>query len=217
MARVRVWFIAVWGLAAAACGFSPGITGSGNIKTETRTVSGFNAVNLAGTGRLTIAVTGTDSLEITADDNLLSYLTSDVSGKELTLGTKSHTSISPSKDPVYKLTVKDLSSITLGGSGAIVARDIHTDRLKVVLGGSGDISTSGTAGDQDILIGGSGAYHAPDLKSKIATITIGGSGDADLNAAEKLNVTIAGSGSVTYTGDPTVTQQILGSGTVKKK
>jgi hypothetical protein len=217
MAKVRVWCIAVWGLAAAACGFTPGIAGSGNMKTETRTVSGFDAVNLAGTGRLTIEVTGTESLEITADDNLLPYLMSDVSGKELTLGTKSHTNISPSKDPVYKLTVKDLSSITLGGSGAIVARDIRTDRLKVVLGGSGDISAAGTADDQDIVIGGSGSYHAADLKSKTATISIGGSGDADLNATEKLNVTIAGSGSVTYTGEPTITQHILGSGTVKKK
>jgi hypothetical protein len=187
------------------------------MKTETRTVSGFDAVNLGGTGRLTIEVTGTESLEITADDNLLPYLLSDVSGKVLTLGTKSRTNINPSKDPVYKLTVKDLSSITLGGSGAIMARDIHTDRLKVLLGGSGDISTAGTADDQDIVIGGSGSYHAADLKSKTATISIGGSGDADLNVTEKLNVTIAGSGSVTYAGEPTVTQHILGSGTVKKK
>src|SRR4051794_38180612 len=45
------------------------IQGSGNKTTETRQVSGFNAVELSGVGKLIVKQTGTESLTIEGDDN----------------------------------------------------------------------------------------------------------------------------------------------------
>src|SRR5262245_51971625 len=78
----------MWALSFASCVPSLEVGGSGNAITESRNVSDFNSVRLMGSGQLTIDVTGTESLTIKADDNLLPYLTSEVNGKQLTLGTK---------------------------------------------------------------------------------------------------------------------------------
>ena len=217
MRKVQLLLVLVIAAIAARCDYSPGIPGSGKLISESRTASGFTGVSLKGTGQLVIDTNGTESLVITADDNLLPYITSEIKDDQLILGTKDNTNISPSKDVVYKLSAKNLDLIELGGSGDIAAKGINTDRLKIMLLGSGNISTAGTAERQEITLAGSGNYRAEKLKSKTATINLSGSGDADLDASEDLNVNIAGSGSVRYTGDARVTQKILGSGSVEKR
>lgn len=216
MKRIQILLMAVAGL-AAGCGMTPGIRGSGNVTTETRKVSGFKEVSLNGSGQLTLEQNGTESLTITADDNLLPYLTSEVSGNRLTLGTKEYTGISPSRDVVYKLTVKDLNEITVAGSGSADAKGIHTDQLKVVVAGSGSLSATGAADQQDIMIAGSGDYHGANVKSKGVTISIMGSGNAELDASDKLNATIMGSGDIKYSGNAIVSKNILGSGSIVKQ
>jgi hypothetical protein len=202
--------------ALAGC-HAPGVRGTGNVISEPRTVGGFTAVKLKGNGQLLIDENGTESLVITADENLLPYITTEVSGSQLIIGTKDDVNINPSKDIVYKLSAKNLNSIELGGSGTVEAKGIQTDRMKLVLGGSGTISAAGTADEQEILIAGSGGYEGGNLKGKDVSINIMGSGDALLAASQKLDATIMGSGSIKYIGDPTVTQHILGSGSVGKQ
>src|SRR5215510_2714711 len=91
------------------------INGSGKAATDTRSVSGFSSVEVSGSGELQIEQTGTESLAISADDNLLQYHTADVRGGQLTLGMKngSYGTLTP---VVYKLTVKSLNGIVLSGS-----------------------------------------------------------------------------------------------------
>jgi hypothetical protein len=197
--------------------FDPGIRGSGKVVSEQRNVSGFSEVVLKGSGNLSIEENGTESLTIEADDNLLPYLTSEVSGNRLTLGTKDNTNVAPSKEVTYKLTVKDLNNIELAGSGNINGRNLKSNRLKATIAGSGNITLDGAADESEITIAGSGNYQSPNLRSKIAKVSIMGSGDADLNASEKLDVDIGGSGSVRYSGDAAVTQRIAGSGSVQKQ
>jgi Putative auto-transporter adhesin, head GIN domain len=222
MRKVQLLVVSFVAVAATACNFDfnsgiTGIKGSGKVVSESRSVAGFTGVSLKGTGQLLIDTNGTESLEITGDDNLLPEITSEIKGGELVLGTKDNGNISPSKELIYKLSAKTLDSIELAGSGEIDAKGINTSRLKVLLGGSGNISAAGTTERQEVTIAGSGNYRGENLKTKASTVSIAGSGDADVDASEKLDVTVAGSGSVKYTGDPKVTQNILGSGSVEKR
>ena len=190
--------------------------GSGKPATESRDVSGFTAVELAGSGKLDIEQTGTESLTVTADDNLLQYLVSEVQGGKLILRTQQGVSINPTVDVVYKLTVGKLNAISLAGSGTVDARRIATDSLKTSLAGSGDFTLSGQADEHEISVAGSGSVQGADLKSKSVKINIAGSGDVVVAASEKLDVDVAGAGSVEYIGDPVVSKRVLGSGSVKK-
>ena len=195
-----------------------GIAGSGKIVTEPRTVSGFSTVSLSGSGQVLIEQTGTESLTVTTDDNLLPYIKTEVHGNTLELGTKDPmTNLNPSRDLVYKLTVKRLDGLDVSGSGEVDLKGLAQDQLKVRISGSGDVSGQGTADDLDLRISGSGSYRGPELKSKRATVGVSGSGSAVVNAGETLKANISGSGAVEYVGDPQITQNISGSGSVRRR
>jgi hypothetical protein len=193
------------------------VSGSGTLKTETRPVSNFSAIELSGSGNLVIEQTGTESLTIEAEDNILPLLTSDVSGGTLHLGEKDNTIVMESKPINYRLTVRDLRGLTVSGSGHVTASTITAGKLNVTLSGSGGIVLGGTADPQELTISGSGQYDATGLASKVVTADISGSGHAVVKTSEVLDATISGSGSLTYIGNPTVTQHISGSGSVSKQ
>jgi hypothetical protein len=191
--------------------------GSGAVRTETRTVSGFSAIQLAGNGDVQIEQSGTESLTISAEENLLPLLTSDVVNNELRLGVKEGARIDTTQPITYTVTVRELTGMEVAGSGNQTATKVKTASLRIRMAGSGAISATGTADVQDIEMAGSGVYRGSGLTSKTATVKSAGSGKADIAVSDSLDVTVIGSGSVTYTGSPQVKQSILGSGSLQKK
>jgi Putative auto-transporter adhesin, head GIN domain len=211
--RVALALLAVV-LVATACSID---RGSGNVVTETREVSGFTKVDLSGTGEVTINKTGTESLSISAEDNILPRLTTEVNDGTLTLGTKRGTAIFPTKPITYTVTVKDLTGLTVSGSGTVRIPNLETSALAIKISGSGTITANGTVNDQDLEISGSGRYEADQLTSKKVRADISGSGTASVLATDTLDVTISGSGTVSYSGNPQIMQNISGSGRLIKK
>ena len=208
MASHRAGLVPVVALLLTGCGSS----GSGRVETATRQISGVTAVQLTGAGELTIEQTGSESLTIEADADVLPKLTSDVVDGTLVLGTRG--SISSSRPIKYSLTVASLDGIEVTGSGTVRMSSVETDHLAVSISGSGDIDLAGRAESQVVKISGSGRYQAGDLESTTAEVHISGSGAAVVQVQDTLDVTVAGSGSVTYLGHPTVTQDVSGSGQV---
>jgi hypothetical protein len=200
----------------AGCGLNA-ISGSGKVTSDRRTVGGFTAVELRGTGRLVIDQNGVESLTIEADDNLLPYLISEVSGGRLVLGPDNGTNVNPSREIVYTVSARTLNGITLSGSGTVEAKGINSDSLKMAVNGSGNIRAEGKADQQEISIAGSGDYQGANLKGKAVSVNIAGSGGGVVAATDSLDVVVAGSGSIEYVGDPKVTQRVVGSGSVKKR
>jgi Putative auto-transporter adhesin, head GIN domain len=212
--RLRVAFaLMIVALVVTACSVTKG---SGKVVSQTREVSGFTKVELSGSGELTIEKTGTESLTISAEDNLLPELTSEVAGGTLTLGTKPNVTITPTKPITYSLTVKDLSGLAVSGSGSARVSNLTTNSLPTEISGSGTITASGTVNDQDVAISGSGDYQGEQLTSKTAKVQISGSGTASVLATDLLDVKISGSGTLTYSGNPQITQEISGSGKLIK-
>ncbi len=150
-------------LLLAACSVT---RGSGQLATTQREVTGFTKVELTGQGDVIIEQTGSDSLTISAEDNLLPLLTSDISGDTLVLGTKPNTTIETTKPITYSVTVKDLNGLAVSGSGTISAPKLATTALSTEISGSGTITVKGAANDQDLEISGSGRYQAEELTSK---------------------------------------------------
>jgi hypothetical protein len=198
-------------------GEGPTINGSGTLKTESRPVGKFTTVKLSGVGaRATIAQTGAESLEVTADDNLLSLFTSEVRDGTLYLSVVKGKSIA-GKQPVYKITVSDLREIDLGGSGEIEATKLDGAALSMSVSGSGSARLAGRTDDLTISVSGSGSCNAAELKAKRAKVVVSGSGDLTVNASDELDAKVSGSGSIRYIGSPKLTTNISGSGTIKQK
>ncbi|MGD2042203.1 MAG: head GIN domain-containing protein [Acidimicrobiia bacterium] len=222
-------------LIATACSDIIGERGSGDVETESREVSGFDGIELAGQGRVEVVFGDSEALVIEAEDNLLPLLTSEVRNGVLVLGTTRN--INPTVDIVYAVTAVSLGSVQISGSGDVLAPDVGGDDfeaevsgsgdifltdmevgdLATDIGGSGTIEVSGVAGAIDVTISGSGNVNAEALSADTATVAISGSGDAVVNVSDELDAEISGSGSIEYLGNPTVVSDVSGSGSIEPR
>jgi hypothetical protein len=192
------------------------VVGNGRLVTQARPVAGFDGITLSGAGRLIIEQTGREALTITAEDNILPFLTSDIRSGCLILGTVPDVSLSPTREIVYRLEVRDLYEIVVSGAGDIEAVGIDTPELHVVVSGAENIYVQGVADWQDLVISGAGHYVARDLFSLIATVTVSGSGSALVRVSDRLEATVSGSGLVEYIGSPWVDAEVSGTGAVRR-
>ncbi|WP_323100679.1 head GIN domain-containing protein [Intrasporangium sp. YIM S08009] len=204
-------------IAVAALGACSSTTGSGTPASESRPVSGFSAVELAGVGTVVVEPGTTESVTVEADDNILPMLSSDVAGDTLVLGTEPGSSISPRTPISYRVTVTDLSGLLVSGSGDITAGGAAGPALSVAISGSGTITTAGTTDRLSVDISGSGDFAGGSLTARDVDVTVSGSGSALVHASATLHASISGSGDVRYLGEPTVTKDVSGSGEVVKQ
>lgn len=189
---------------------------SSNVTSESRNVSDFDEVELQGVGNLSIEQTGSDSLTVEAEEDVLPKIRTEVENNRLIIGPKPDTTLHTTEPISYKLTVEELNALKVSGSGDVDAEDISTDKLAITISGAGEVKISGKTNSQDIDISGAGEYRAEDLESKEVKIDVGGSGSAIVNVTERLEAEVSGSGSVEYIGDPAVDQDVSGAGDVSK-
>jgi hypothetical protein len=195
---------------------SDATNGSSNVMSESRDVSSFDEVELRGLGNLSIQQADSESLTVEAEESILPKIRTEVVNNRLTIGPELNSSIQTTQPINYTLTVKDLNTLKVSGSGDIKAQDISTDELTVAVSGAGAVKISGKTDSQEIDISGSGDYRAEDLESKEAKVSVSGSGSAIVNVSGELDAKVSGSGSVEYVGDPTVNQDVSGTGEVSK-
>ena len=196
-------------------GQGPLIHGSGKMATETRRVGGFNAISVEASGKIQIEQSGTTSLTITADDNLLPLWTTEVRGGKLILALARGKSAEGTV-PTYRITVTDLRLIDISGSGDVNIPKWDGASLSIVISGTGNVRVAGKVDEFGLDNSGSGDVTAHDLTAKRAKVDISGSGNITINVTENLNVDISGSGDVVYTGTARVRQDISGSGNVRR-
>jgi Putative auto-transporter adhesin, head GIN domain len=153
-------------------------------------------VQLRSIGDLHIEQTGSESLTIEADADVLPQLTSDVSDGILKLGLAPGTTIAKSRRIIYRLTAATLDSIAVSGIGDATASNLRADRLTVEISGAGGMTLAGTVDSQAVTIRGTGDYNGENLQSATAKVTIDTAGDAVLRVRDRLDATVSGVGSV---------------------
>jgi hypothetical protein len=210
--------------------------GSGNVVTRTRDVKNFDKVNLSGTGKINFIQGEEEGLTISAEENIIDKITTNVLDNTLIIAQKYWWfNIWPTKDIVYEVKIKNLSDLELNGSAEaksdnLSGNDLNINisgsgklqlklkytNLKINISGSGEMNIAGEVDVQEIEISGSGQASNRDLNSKNTKVSISGSGKAVVNAQEKLDVRISGSGNIKYLGNPSISQNISGSGSIEK-
>jgi hypothetical protein len=195
------------------------VRGSGKVVTEPREVSGFDEVVLTGFGDVIVEVTGTESLTIEAEDNILPLLTSEVISGRLELGARQSADqqLSPTRDVVFRITATELVGTSVLGSGNVVVSGVEAPSFSVSIAGSGEVSPEGTCDSLAVDISGSGAFNGEGLVARAGTVAVSGSGTSVVNATDELEVTVSGSGLVEYLGTPTVQRTVTGSGDVRPR
>ena len=217
------------------------VTGSGKIQTDTRAVSGFQAISLKTSANLVLRQGSREGVELRADDNILPLIETRIvdgaNGPTLEIRSRDGASYSTKTTPVVTVDLIKLSSLSVSGSGDVAGDGLKSPALKIAISGagdirpnklavddlgikvtgSGDVRFNGRAAKLAVAIAGSGDVDTAGLEADDVSVNIAGSGDASVNARKTLTVSIAGSGDVVYSGDAVARTSIAGSGTVRKK
>jgi len=209
--------------------------GVGEVITKTEDLSGFDVIDLRGSGKVIITKSDKFEFSVETNGNLIPLLSHKVEDGVLEI--KTTKCISNYDKLNYYISMPELVGLELSGSGTIKCEDtFEMDDLEISMSGSGDIegkfkaenisSSISGSGDitiygrtekQDIRINGSGDFNGYKLKAEITDVKISGSGDAEVYSKDKINATIAGSGDVKYKGSPDISSSVTGSGSVIKK
>ena len=210
------------------------VTGSGNLITETRQLNGVNRVDLTIYADLEIQQGAQEAITITADDNILPVLQTNVSGGRLTIRYQPQVNARSIHQPKMVLTVKDLSGLSASSSGIINVGPITTGNFNIELtsgcniniqniqadditshiSSSGDVSIQGTANSLTLHISSSGDFEAGDLQVQEANVKLTSSGDATVWVVKTLVANLSSSGNVMYYGNPSINQHTSSSGRV---
>jgi hypothetical protein len=211
-----------------------GIEGNHNVVTETRNVSSFTELRSEGSYDVYLIQDTVFYVKVEAEENLLPYIITDISGEELVIRTKEHKNLKNHTTIKIYVHAPSVSSMTLEGSGKIDCDNISVndltihldgsgniyldqaicDKLETKISGSGQVELSGTVNETDFNISGSGDINSYGLVQDTCFADISGSGNMFVNVNKLLEVQITGSGEVHYYGNPVVNSDITGSGEV---
>lgn len=195
----------------------PQYTGSGRIASETRSLAAFKGVIVESIGNVHLRQDSVQRVEVDADDNILSRVTTRVENGSLVVGLLPGSYSNVTID--FYVTVPTIESIRIAGAGNVaVSSPLALDSLYCLISGTGSITVSGSVRREVVLVAGAGSVYSGDMISSICSATISGTGNAEVNVTDQLDALITGVGSITYSGNPPVVHQVVsGVGSVIRK
>lgn len=176
--------------------------GSGIAASEARTVGEFSRIHAEGASVIEVQVKDglARSVEISADNNLLRLIDTDVTDGVLEISPSA--SFSPLGDVQVKITSPSLAGIHLEGANRLrLVIDSKSD-LDLHIEGAGRVQASGNVGQLTVHSEGAGSIDAVELIARGVDVRIEGAGRATVNATESLKARIEGAGYVRYGGNP---------------
>ena len=213
------------------------VAGSGVAKTEKRALTPFTQVSSSGSFEVDVAAGDAPSADVTADDNVLASIITEVKDGVLKVRTKDGDNVSPKTPVVIKVTASaPLAAVEHSGSGKVAVVDVPAkalalsssgsgalswtgpaDGVTVKSSGSGSTTLTGKAAKLDATLSGSGKIDAGAFEGQDGKASLSGSGALHVNATATLDVSLSGSGRVTYAGSPKLTKKVSGSGKIVAK
>lgn len=197
------------------------------MKSETRIIGPFNAINFKDFGSLNLYQGDHESLTIEADEDLFPDLLSDVRDETLFLGFKDDwfnrigkmvSSIFTGEDRkvTYHLTCVNLKRINISGKCTLNCNALSTDKLSLKIAGLGNLSFSNLdCHSLEFDVSGRGELNTAGSAEQLI-VRISGSGDvqaADF-LSQSTHVAISGQGNVTLNVKESLSVTISGIGYV---
>jgi len=178
------------------------VKGSGNVKTEKRSIASFDSIDANYVGSIQVRSQGQDSLEISGDDNIIPLITTEV--KNGTLYIRPTKGYNPQQKLQIIISTPDLKKFVFDGVGKANLSNVNNDRLEIVVNGVGDFSASGETKEADITLSGVGSLDAKNLHTVNAKVNSTGIGNVDIYVTGQLDAKTSGVGEINYYGSPKI-------------
>jgi len=211
MKKILPLFLTASALSMAGCS-RPGVAGDGVIKAEDRSVAEYTRIEITG-GYEVQWTSGKPALNISADENLLPLIKTEVNGGTLVISARGM--LSPTKPLTLTLSSAALAGVVMNGGIKFKATQLAGADFSLTANGTADINVDGSITNLSVELNGASEFKAKNLQTHTAKLAMSGASNAEVNVSDALKVTINGTGAVTYSGNPKVDQEINGAGSIK--
>ena len=219
-------FLSLFGTLSAQFNYNGGrgdkIKGNGRITTETRTASSFTDIDVGTSIRVEITQSKSHTIEVEAEENLLPYVVTEISGKELHIHFKKGVSIKANEPIIVHVNMADLREIDAGsassvtttslfkgtdlavecGSSAQVEVEFEGNSVRADVGSAGRVELRGAVNSVDLEVSSAGVINAGELKAKNAKVEANSAGSMSVYASERLDADASSAASIRYKGNP---------------
>jgi len=233
------WILPVLALGMLAISSCRKVIGRGDVITENRSIQNFTEVSSGINAKVYVTIQPDFDVEITAEENIVNAIQTNLSANKLEIKTKTGTILRPNDDIIIRIGLPALKKMIVSGSGdAFVQNTVTGDKVGFYVSGSGSISVedvllsnelhaevsgsgdiyfeNGEATNIDLDGSGSGEVDAANVQGIDGNIHLSGSGSTRVWLSGSLEGHISGSGSIYYRGDPAIDAHVSGSGKIKK-
>lgn len=208
------------------------------IVNETREASSFTGVDMGTFGKVVLSQGEDESVTVSGSDNLVPRVETNIRNGILYIEPKEEfyvTSFTEENILTFKITAKEIDSVTISGIGSLEMErlvapslivtvsgggdarinQLSTNDLTILLSGLGNVELAGEAKQAQISLSGVGDVNSPDLKIQNADVMLPGMGSATLWVTDSLTGEVSGAGGVSYYGNPQTDVKTTGIGEFK--
>jgi len=226
MKRTPIFLIAILAVATSSCiinGWANTISGSGNVVTEERDISGFEGVHVS--SGIDVYLTEDDrfSVVVEADDNLHDVIETYVKGNLLVVGTD-NVNIRNAKSKKVHVSLPELSTLKISSAGDCdgqnmfhcrdlrldvssagdLSLELTADKVDLDISSSGDVRLAGEVGEFRASLSSAGELDAFDLVAGKVDVDVSSAGDARVHATDEISMKASSAGDIHYKGDARV-------------
>jgi hypothetical protein len=212
-------------------------TGSGKIVSEKRMVGQFTDLSASNGFEVEVKIGPVHEVTVEADDNLIKYIRTEVSGNTLKIRTEGLHSLSNAHLKVY-ITTPELKSITASAAANVKVLDLvkgagtlnfdasdaaqieaEVDAPGVNAGASsgGTLRLSGKTKNYKAEASSGGTINTKDLLAENTNISVSSGASAEVYASISLEAEASSGGNINYYGAASVKQSASSGGSINKK
>jgi hypothetical protein len=196
----------VFSYAFGYAGFLPGIgglRGSGNLVTETKTITGFTMVSAAMGFNVEITESSTFSVRVTLDDNLVDKLRVTKVGDTLSLTMDPGSYLSRTLRAVITMPTIDGIEFS-GGSQGSISGFVGLASLDLELSGGSHIDAEGSANALTVDASGGSTLDLENFPVHDADVVFSGGSSGTISLDGTLDADLSGGSRLWYVGNPTL-------------
>jgi len=191
----------VFALVAPACNtIAPTVAGSGRLVADQREVANFTRIRVSTAIKATVIVGPDVSIQVTADDNLLGSVKTDVTAGRLDI------SLSPGAKPSttveVDVTVPSLEDLDVNSAASAIATGINSSSFEAEADSAGTLTARGNADSVDVTANSAGSADVGGIPAQTATANVGSGAQATVNAQISVGGSVDSGGILHIKGQP---------------
>ena len=189
-----------------------GRAGEGPVKDETRTTAAFTKIEAGNGIGLVVTIGTTPSVVVSAQENILPIIATDVQGDTLRI----HSTQGYTTSEAVRVTVVTpaVSGISLSGGSQGTATGLAADRLAIDLSGGSAATATGSATTLALQVSGGSRANLGGLTTKTVTLDLSGGSTAIVNASDTVTGSASGGAHATVLGGGRIDVQVTGGSDV---